>query len=262
MEEICTTISATRCNSRSTREVVPFDVVVTFLEEEVFLKFNPPKILLSDNFRPLVGRSMVDLLNRYSVRHWTIANYHSQGNPAERYIRTVSTAVRALVFDQNHNQRDWDKEVKRIQWAINATPSETTKKSPFFINFGREALGSVSEYEDIVGEETRRQMSRQQLEAAFSSMRENVRLNMLNAQEKFRAQYDKNARPLQFSEGERAWRYNRELSSAADHITKKLSAKYVPVHIVRRVGLDTYEVQGVARNSVAKVHANELFKDN
>lgn len=236
--------------------------VVKFLEEEVFLKFNPPKILLSDNFRPLVGRSMVDLLNRYSVRHWTIANYHSQGNPAERYIRTVSTAVRALVFDQNHNQRDWDKEVKRIQWAINATPSETTKKSPFFINFGREALGSGSEYEDIVGEETRRQMSRQQLEAAFSSMRENVRLNMLNAQEKFRAQYDKNARPLQFSEGERAWRYNRELSSAADHIAKKLSAKYVPVHIVRRVGLDTYEVQGVARNSVAKVHANELFKDN
>lgn len=127
---------------------------------------------------------------------------------------------------------------------------------------GREPLSSGSEYEDIKGSVSRSDISREELRRAFEEMRERIQVQVQCAQDKFRLQYDKKARPLRFEEGERAWKYNRGLSSAADHVAQKLNPKYVPVRIVRHVGRDTYEI--VTENEgrgVQKVHANDLYKD-
>lgn len=235
--------------------------VVQTLEEEVFLKFNPPKILITDNFRPLVGRTMTDLLHRYGVERWTIPFYHSQANPAERYIRTISAAIRSMVMERGGDQRDWDKDVAKLQWVINTTVNKTTKKSPFFINFGRYPLLSGAEYERFVGGGGREDMTSIELEESFQEMRAKVKQNTLNAQQLFRVQYDKGTRPLQFQVQETVWRRNKELSNAADHVAQKLLPKFIPAIITRILGPETYEIRDVGGIGVAKVHANDLHKD-
>lgn len=232
-----------------------------FMEEEVFLKFSPPKTLLSDNYRPMTGQIMSALLAKYRVERWTIPAYHSQANPAERYIRVVSTMVRAMVMERATDQRDWDVDIPRIQWAINTSVSSTTGKTPFFVVYGRQALNSGADYNRVVSENTRLQMSTQQIEEEFQKMREEVKVHMLEAQEKFRRQYDKKTRTTQFEVGERVWRKNRELSSAVEHIAQKLLPKYIPANIIARVGPETFLIRDEGKTGVTKIHANDLLKD-
>lgn len=235
--------------------------VVKTLEEDVFMRFNPPKTLISDNFRPLVGLSMRELLNRYGVQHWTIPFYHSQANPSERYIRTVSTVIRTLVMDNGGEQVDWDKDIARVQWAINTTRNRTTNKSPFFINFGREPLMSGAERDLLVNEDGDGRLTAGKLIARFEEMRQQVRERTLEAQDQYREQYDKDAKALEFASGERAWTKNHQLSNAVDHVSQKLTPKYIPVQIIARNGPETYTIRYEATNSVSKIHANHLYKD-
>lgn len=120
------------CKSEKAKEVVKF------LEEEIFLKLGVPEVVLTDNARALEGRSMRRLLERFSVCHWTTSYYHSQGNPAERYIRTFSGAIKSFVFENSGDQRMWDVNLPQIELALNTTDNDTTEKSSFFANFGRQ----------------------------------------------------------------------------------------------------------------------------
>lgn len=236
--------------------------VVKFLEEEVFLKFNVPQTVITDNHRPLIGNRMQELLARYDVEHWTIGFYHSQANPAERYVRTVSEAIRSLVIERHGDQRQWDTEVAQIQWALNTTKNDTTRKSPFLINFGREALASGGDYDRVATTRSREEMTETEIVGKFREMREQVKEHTSRAQDKFRAQYNKKTKPELFSVGERVWRRNRELSRAIDHVTAKLTPKFVPCVVVRVLGPETYEIREELGNRVAKMHANDLIKDN
>lgn len=95
-------------------------------------------MVISDNHRPLVGNRMQELMARYEITHWTIDHYHSQANPAESYVKTVSQAIRSLVIERNGDQRQWDAEIAQIQWAFNTTINETTNKSTFVRVLGPE----------------------------------------------------------------------------------------------------------------------------
>lgn len=235
--------------------------VVRFLEEEVFLKFGTPQTLISDNHKPLIGRNMVTLLNKYGINHWTIPAYHSQANPAERYLRTVGAAIRAKVMSHDGDHRSWDEEISMIQWAINSTMNETTQKSPYFINFGREPTLRGDEQEEAERTTDRNEMTAAQLTQKFEALRSEVQAKIHQAQGKFRTQYDKGTRTLQFQLDERAWRRNRELSSAAQHFSQRLAPKYVPCQIIERLGRDTYKVRDEGGTSWHRVHANDLLKD-
>lgn len=141
--------------------------MVTFLEEQVFLKFGTPQKLISDNHQPLVGRNMIQLMNKYHIEHQPIAAYHAQANPAERYIKTISAAIRAKLIDRRTDHRTWDEEITIIERALNTIINQTTKKTPFFINFGREAILTGNEYETIQNEASRAWMTNSQLQQRF-----------------------------------------------------------------------------------------------
>lgn len=235
--------------------------VAKTLEEEIFLRFNPPRIILSDNYRPMVGRAMTELLQQYEVQRWTIPFYHSQANPAERYVRTVSEAIRAMVMERDGDQRSWDRDIPKLQWAINTTKNKTSKKSPFVINFGREPLSSGADYRRLVTGATREEMTIGQLEAQFQHLRNQVTQNTLKAQENYRKQYNKGTKVLEFEVGEKVWRRNRQLSNAGDHVAQKLLPKFIPAEITRRLGPDTYEIRDEGGVGRSKIHANDLLKD-
>lgn len=237
------------------------ETVVRFLEEQVFLKFGTPEKLITDNHRPLIGRNMVELLNKYHVEHLTIAAYHAQANPAERYIRTVSAAIRATLAQNARDHRKWDEDLPLIERALNVTKNESTKKSPFFVNFGREAVLTGNEYQTIQNRSNREQMEEIQLQQRFQTLRNEIKINLEIAQSKFRAQYDKTTKPLTFNMSERVWRKNRVLSNASQHISQKLSPKYVACKIIEHMGRDTYKVEDEDQGGIHRIHANDLIKD-
>lgn len=234
--------------------------VVNFLEREVFLKFGVPERLLSDNARAFVGRRLISLLNKYNVEHWTIPFYHSQGNPAERYIRTVSTMVRAQIF-QHGDQRYWDEELPLVQAAINSTVHQATQHSPFFLNFGREMILSGQEYSSIVGNRTRQDLSADEIRRHFRRLQSEVAVNVDRAHQSYRRQYDKGTKPIRFDVGERVWCKNRVLSNAGAALSQKLCPKFIPGRIIRRLGNDVYHVQTEENSALLKLHANDLYKD-
>lgn len=236
--------------------------VVKFLEEEVFLRFGVAEVVITDNFRALVGRDMVQFLNRYGTEHWTIAYYHSQGNPAKRYIRTVSTAIRCYVNEQGGDHKRWDENIAWIQMALNSTVHDGTRMSPFTINHGREMILSGDEYQFTAGGPERQSMSESQIRNKFDEIREKIQQNIQEAQHKNRQRYNERARLTRFSPGEKVWRRNRALSNAAEHFSYKLAPKYIACRIVKSVGRDTYEVQDTPSGPVLKYHANDLFHDS
>lgn len=235
--------------------------VVKFLEEEVFLKFGVPAVVLSDNARALVGRSMVRLLEAYNVSHWTTAYYHAQGNPAERYIRTVSAAIRSVVFERDGDQRAWDVNIPQIQLALNTTNNETTGKSPFFANFGRQHIMSGDEYQQIHVGENRNEMTNDQIRQRFEAIRQEIEDAVNRAVNKRVERYNQNTKPVQFVINERVWRNNTTLSDARNEFSSKLAPKFIPCKVVRTVGQDTYIVQDEIGSTRTKVHANDLHKD-
>lgn len=235
--------------------------VTKFLEEGVFLKYSVPELILSDNARALVGRAMNRLLTHYNVRHWTTAYYHSQGNPTERYIRTVSAAIRSFVFDKRGNQRCWDENLAQIQLAMNVTINDTTQKSPFYIAFGREHILSGHEYPNIRTELDRINMTDDQVRQKFDRIREEVNQAVSQAIVKRRERYNRNTRPIIFSEGERVFRPNKTLSNFANVFSYKLAPKYIPCRVIEKIGGNTYVVQDEDNETQTKVHANDLHKD-
>lgn len=235
--------------------------VVTYLEHEVFLKMGVPEILISDNARAFIGRKMVDLLNRYGVRHKTNAIFHSQSNPAERYIRTVIDAVRSKICDANSSHRRWDVDIPRIQCAINSCRNEATGKTPYFINFGRELILNGEDYTFIEGSENRVNMSVERLQEKFQALRNEVYRNLQRSHQKYATYYDRKSSPLRFEINGRVWRRNHTLSSTSQHFSHKLAPKFRPSIVRQRLGNDTYLIEDEESGSLLKVHANDLFPD-
>lgn len=236
--------------------------VVNFLERDVFLRMGVPETLLSDNARALVGRRMIELLNKYSVTHWTNAIFHSQSNPAERYIRTVVDAVRSQLFANGRSQRNWDLDIPMIQSAINCTVNEATGKTPFFINFGREMILSGDDYQLIQPEADRLNMSEGEISSQFARVRREVYDHLTRSHVVYERAYNRGTEAKEFQIGDQVWKRNRVLSSRPAHFSIKLAPKFLLATVTRRIGKDTYEVREIESGSTSKLHANDLFPDN
>lgn len=238
--------------------------VVKFLENEVFLLFGVPQIVMCDNGVQFKSSVFKKLIDHYKVQKvWYNASYHPQVNPVERVNKVIGTAIRSYVKD---NHRLWDVEIYRVGHALRNAVHEVTGQTPSFLNFGRTVPANGDYYgklENLSPEELtldkREQLVRDVNQ--LSEVYEAVGVRLKESYERNKGRYDLRRRAVQFERGDTVWKKNVVLSSAADKFAQKLAPKYVRCTVKERTGTATYRLVNEHGKDVGVWHVKDLRGD-
>ena len=97
-----------------------------------------PYNLLTDQGSNVYREVMKEICNSLSIGKRRSSAYHSQGTGfAERNIRTVKDALRAVPLHRLMQQRKWHSVLPELVFALNANESKAIHCVPFDVVFGR-----------------------------------------------------------------------------------------------------------------------------
>lgn len=239
--------------------------VVRNLEDRVFLVFGVPRILLTDNGKVFIGKEMGALASRYNVRLQHTPFYHPQANACERQHRTLKVMLSSYVKD---NQRDWDIWLPKVACAIRTSRSESTSMTPYFINFGREmVLRGPDHVPPVLDTQDAQQPVTDPSPAERAHILEkvftDVRKRLDQAQDRSQRTYNLRRRDVRYEIGDKVWRKEHRLSSAADYFSAKLGPKFSgPYMISKKISPWTYELRDDAGNYKGTWNVKDLKPDH
>lgn len=232
------------------------EVVARKIEEEVFLVFGVPRVIICDNGPQYRSNRFQKLAAQYACKIKYTANYHPRANPTERVNRTIKTMLAIYARD---SQRLWDKEIHKIACAIRTSRHETTKVTPYFVNFGRRMILSGDQYEDLALAENIDKPDDITRSEKLREMYKDVRKRLEEAGRKQDHMYNLRRRGNEFEIGQAVWRKNYAISDAAAYFSSKLAPRYIgPFFIKRKVSSWTYELQDDVGKSRGIWHAKDL----
>lgn len=230
--------------------------MVRFLEEEVFLKFSRPRIVLSDNGKQFLSVAFKSLLVKHKIEHMRTAYYCPMVNNAERVNRVLITCIRALL---NEDHRAWDEQLPAIAAAINSAKHETTGVSPHVANFGRELILHTDLYtQQILNTPEDPNVAQDVRLAAIRRIHEFVLQQIRSNHEKSKKRYNLRTRTVSFQVGDVVWRRSFTLSSKVDHVNRKLDPKFIPAIVRERRGINLYTLEDVVTGKRGQYHAKDI----
>lgn len=217
-------------------------MVTKKLEENVFLLFGVPRLLLCDNGPQYTSKVFSDLLKEYSVAVRYNAFYHPQANPTERYNRTLKTLLSMYVSD---NHRNWDIGLAKVTCAMRTAFNETTKQTPYFVNFGRNMILDGQEFsrrEGLgLGQTGNFGDSSKVRNKGFEDLFKDVRERIKKASQRNERIYNLRRRHEELLPNQLVWRKNFVSSDAAKYYTKKLAPRWIgPFQVKKKVSPWTY----------------------
>lgn len=229
---------------------------VEFLENNVFLKFSYPRIILSDNGKQFQSGVFRSMLIRHKIQHMKTAFYCPMVNNAERVNRVLVTCIRSLI-DGDH--RNWDENLPSITAAINSAKHEATGVSPHRANFGRELVLYTDLYQiqDMNAGKDAKKDQNQRL-AAIQRIQEFIVKRIKENHEKSKQRYDLRKRSVTYKEGDVVWRRKFEPSSKIDKINQKLNPKFTPAVIRKILGANLYQLEDVITGKTGQYHAKDI----
>lgn len=114
------------------------DTVVTFLFEEIFVRYGVPRQIVTDQGTQFTSKLVRDLTEKYKIKHRKSTPYHPQANgqveSTNKVLENIMTKTVQL------NRRDWYEKLKDALWAYRITWKNTTGFSPYQLVYGKEAL--------------------------------------------------------------------------------------------------------------------------
>lgn len=238
--------------------------VIKFLENNIFCVFGACQRLVSDNGTQFTSKFFKTFLEEYNVKHWLNASYHAQTNPSERSNRVILAAVRAFL-DESH--KEWDVNISKIGCAINSAVHESTKFSPYAINFGYQMITSGSEHTrlDKLIEHLPPNLVPDNVQdfvcdkhGLLEDLREQVKTNIRDAYNRYSKYYNLRARPRIFKVGDIVWKKNFSLSDASKNISAKLNDRRTKCKIKKKVGSNTYELEDFSGKRLGIFHAKDI----
>eukprot|EP00253_Pinus_taeda_P017045 PITA_17045 len=117
------------------------EAVLTFLFEEIFVRFGLPRELVTDGGPRFNSHGFKDRLQKYHIKHKMTTPYHPQANGQVESTNKVIEAI--LTKTIKENRRDWFQRLPEALWAYRTTWRNTTGFSPYELVFGKNAIFPV-----------------------------------------------------------------------------------------------------------------------
>lgn len=233
--------------------------LVRFVEEQLFLVYGVPKLLICDNGTQMRSQEFQQLCAKYHTRISYTARYYPRADPVERYNKVIKTMISCYIGE---NHKKWDQHLAAVGCALRTAKSEVTGFSPFFTNFGREYIGDGREYNSMLREqasETEFHSEISERRKGFQKMFRIIKHRLEDAQERNKKVYNLRRRTVSYEVGDKVWKKNKVLSDASKGIKAGLCPMFVgPYTISRKLGSWTYELQDDSGRSVGVWHVQDL----
>lgn len=225
--------------------------VVKYLCDSVFPNNGCPKTIISDNGVQFTSNLFEQMCKAKGIEHHTTPRNHPQANPVEATNKTIKTAIKSHIFNDNDHSK-WELSLNKVLYDINSTPHTSTNKSPHYLHFGRELVAHGNEYSNLIDINTDDNSGKIDivLEEASNKMNESY--------DQRREKYNRTAKKRHFQDNAVVYIPRLKLSNKADKYAQKLAPAKVQCVIRKKVGNDVYEVVGMNGKFLGKIHADDI----
>ncbi|CAL9696274.1 unnamed protein product [Knipowitschia caucasica] len=199
-----------------------------------FYRFGAPKRILTDQGKEFVNELNKELCKMLNIERSLCAPYHPQTNGlVEKHNGTIQRALCKLVSERPET---WDTYLDRVMFGIRTKKQSTTKFSPYFLLFGRQArlpcevpenILIDSKIEDTLGEESVVESIRKR-DAIYKLVQE----NMEKTHKKYKTP---NQKPQTFKVGDKVLRLNiRSQQRKGGKLERNWTGPYTIVKLVNK----------------------------
>lgn len=232
--------------------------ITHFLEKEVFHMFGVPETIFSDNGVQYRSNEFKSLLTKYGVDHIRTASHAPQANASERVNRSILTAIRSYVAN---DQSNWDVNITSIASALRSRKHESTGFTPYYLVFGQHFVkhGSIHKLH--------RQLNNLPVSATeilppadfLETIRENVRQNLKKAHHRHEESYNTRCNSRQFRPGQEVFVRSFIPSNFAHGHNAKLAKQWLPARVTNKVGTSLYTMEDRQGKPLAMTyHAKDI----
>lgn len=228
-------------------------------ESLVLNRWGCPKYLLTDNGTEFVNTFVTNQLKQLGIHQTTVPPYHAQANPVERVNRTIKTMICTFI---PQDQRDWDKHLPELCFAINTAVQSSTMMTPAFLNLGRNPRPAKALRDEDPNPQPldpgdpdlwNDRMKRLPL------IHDWVHRNLEQAAKRQARYYNKNRKDARYSVGDLVMRKHRVLSSGVQNFAAKLAPRFNgPYKILKVLSPVVYEIEDPDSRKNPKVHIKDL----
>ena len=230
--------------------------IARLITEEIIPRHGAPRTLLSDRGSNFLSAIVKEVCNLYSIKKLNTSAY----NPACDGLveRLNSTLCQTLSMFVSKHQKDWDVFIPAALTAFRTSPNETTGESPFYLLYGREPLLPMdvsllppTDPASSIAEHRRKIVK--QIELTQQIAKENI----MRAQQKMKAYYDKRSAEPDFIEGQKVWVFTPKTKKG---LSKKLLHNFHgPYRVVEKLSPVHYRLRTCSNKPITSiVHANRM----
>lgn len=231
------------------------NLLLKFLEEDVFLTYGVPEIIISDNGPVFKAKAYLNFCANYDVVTWKSAYYHAQNNPVEKVNLSLGAAIRSYVGE---NHKTWDKNIAKIGCALRTAVHGTTKFTPYFINFGFEMSTSGNQYKIKDALSKLNNTSELDMAQELFIAREEAKSNMLKSYEHNCKYYNLRSRIPNFKVGDIVYRRHFVQSNASKNFCEKFAYKFVKAIVKEILGSSCYKLVNEKGKEVGVYSAKDI----
>jgi hypothetical protein len=234
--------------------------VARFFVDSIVFRHGAPKTLISDRGKCFIADLNARVLKLLQTNHATTVAYHPQANGAVERQNHVLADMLSMYVSSDH--RDWDEVVAAVTFAYNTSRHESTRHTPFYLLYGREAMTPTDISFNIpVGIDDPETDYPTRLAKALQKARMLVKHRMQRVHERQKEQYDRSHRHVQYNMRDLVLVYKpiRKIGKSE----KLLHRWFGPFQVMRQTTPVNYEVQLVGDDSgktdIAHVVAMKRF---